>query len=67
METKYEKAVELLKTSHSCPALIAIECGIDGEILHDMSDGGCYYDEWAGSCKTCREDALEFMMKHIKE
>lgn len=64
MENKYKKAIELLKTSHDCPNIIASECGINADILHDMADG-CYHDEWMGSCNVCREDALEFMMKHI--
>ena len=66
MRSRYEKAIHMLLTEHKCPSVIALECGIDGDILHDMTDG-CHFDEWMGSCNSCREDALEFMMNFIKE
>lgn len=64
MEDKYKKAIELLKTSHSCPSNIAQEYNIDENVLHNITDG-CHYDEWMGNCKFCRENALEFMLKNI--
>lgn len=65
MNNNYEKAIQMLKTEHKCPSDISQECNIDKNILHDMTCD-CYYDECACNCDLCREDALMFMMKHIK-
>lgn len=63
---KYEKAIQMLKTVHKCPSMIAEECKIDSSILKDTTDD-CYYDEYTGSCDSCRKNALEFMLEQIKE
>lgn len=64
MEEKYEKAMQMLRTSHLCPRYIADACGIDAEILHDMTDG-CCFDDWGGSCSFCRDEALSAMVNRL--